>query len=93
MRQEEPDASEKHLRTVIEQSPLSIHVFTPDGHSLLANGSWDKLWYLGEVRVAASIRPSPVASSPTLSATGGVFMRAIQTLSLLPQDLEPAALL
>lgn len=45
---EEPDVSEKRFRTVIEQSPLSIHVFTPEGRSLLANSSWDELWYLGE---------------------------------------------
>ena len=33
---------------VIEQSPLSIHVFAPDGSSLLANASWNELWNLQE---------------------------------------------
>ena len=45
---EELLASEVRYRTVIEQSPLSIHVFAPDGTSLLANASWDELWNLGE---------------------------------------------
>ena len=45
---EELLASEARYRTVIEQSPLSIHVFAPDGTSLLANASWDELWNLGE---------------------------------------------
>lgn len=39
-------ASEMRLRTVIEQSPLGIHVFAPDGTSLLTNDAWDELWYL-----------------------------------------------
>lgn len=41
-------ASETRFRTVIEQSPLSIHVFTPDGRSLRVNESWNELWNLGE---------------------------------------------
>ena len=45
---EELLASEVRYRTVIEQSPLSIHVFSPDGTSLLANASWDELWNLEE---------------------------------------------
>src|SRR5215210_3298788 len=32
----------------MEQSPLSIHVFAPDGSSLLANSTWSELWYLEE---------------------------------------------
>jgi diguanylate cyclase (GGDEF)-like protein/PAS domain S-box-containing protein len=38
--------SERRFRTVIEQSPLSIHVFTPDGRFLAANSSWNELWNL-----------------------------------------------
>lgn len=45
---EELLASEVRYRTVIEQSPLSIHVFSPDGTSLLANASWNQLWNLKE---------------------------------------------
>ena len=44
--EEELRVSEKRFRTVIEQSPLSIHVFAPDGRSLLANSSWNELWNL-----------------------------------------------
>lgn len=43
-----PFASEDRLRTLIEQSPLAMHVFAPDGTSLLANAAWDELWDLGE---------------------------------------------
>ena len=41
-------ASENRFRAVVEQSPLSIHVFAPDGRSIRANDSWNQLWYLGE---------------------------------------------
>ena len=40
--------AERRYRTVIEQSPLSIHVFTPSGQTLLANSSWNELWNLEE---------------------------------------------
>lgn len=43
-----PFASEGRLRTLIEQAPLAMHVFTPDGTSLLANTAWDTLWDLKE---------------------------------------------
>jgi len=39
---------EMRYRTVIEQSPMAMHVFAPDGTSLLANGAWNELWNLGE---------------------------------------------
>ena len=39
---------ERRFRTVIEQTPVSIHIFAPDGTSLLTNRSWDELWDLGE---------------------------------------------
>ena len=41
-------SSERRLRTIIEQSPLAMHIFAPDGTSLLANSAWDRLWDLGE---------------------------------------------
>lgn len=37
-------ASEKRLRTLIDQSPLSIQVFSPDGKTLQVNRAWEKLW-------------------------------------------------
>jgi diguanylate cyclase (GGDEF)-like protein len=36
------------LGMVIEQSPLAIHVLTPDGFPLLSNSSWKNLWNPGE---------------------------------------------
>ena len=41
-------ASESRFRSVVEQSPLSIHVFAPDGRSIRANDSWNQLWYLDD---------------------------------------------
>ena len=40
------------LRLLIEQSPLGVHVFAPDGTSLLTNPAWDELWYLGPEEVS-----------------------------------------
>ncbi len=40
--------SERRFRTVIEQSPLAIHVFELDGRSLALNSSWNELWNLEE---------------------------------------------
>ena len=36
--------SEQRLSAIIEQSPLSIQVFAPDGTCLRANTAWEKLW-------------------------------------------------
>jgi PAS domain S-box-containing protein len=36
--------SEIRFRTMFEQSPLSIQLFSRDGHCLEVNGAWEKLW-------------------------------------------------
>ncbi len=36
--------SEERLNAIIEQSPLSIQVFSPDGTCLRANRGWEELW-------------------------------------------------
>ncbi len=36
--------SEERLSAIIEQSPLSIQVFAPDGTCLRANKAWEELW-------------------------------------------------
>ena len=41
-------ASERRFRAVVEQSPLAVHVFAPDGRSIKANGAWNTLWSLTE---------------------------------------------
>jgi diguanylate cyclase (GGDEF)-like protein len=38
------DAVSRRLTAVLEQAPVAIHVFTPDGLSLIANRAWDALW-------------------------------------------------
>jgi diguanylate cyclase (GGDEF)-like protein/PAS domain S-box-containing protein len=41
-------ASERRAGAVIEQSPMSIHVFSPEGRALTSNASWNELWGLEE---------------------------------------------
>jgi PAS domain S-box-containing protein len=36
--------SEERFRTIVEQSPLSIQVMTPDGWTILVNRAWEELW-------------------------------------------------
>ncbi|WP_416676819.1 PAS domain S-box protein [Egbenema bharatensis] len=36
--------SEIRFRTLIEQSPLSIQIFTPDGRTIQVNRAWETLW-------------------------------------------------
>jgi len=41
---EELRISEARYRTLIEQSPMSIQIFTPNGFCIGANKSWEELW-------------------------------------------------
>ncbi len=36
--------SEERFRTIVEQSPISIQVMTPDGWTVQVNRAWEKLW-------------------------------------------------
>jgi diguanylate cyclase (GGDEF)-like protein len=36
--------SERRFRSLVEQSPFSIQLLTPDGHTRQANPAWEKLW-------------------------------------------------
>jgi PAS domain S-box-containing protein len=47
--------SEERFRTLMEQSPLAIHVFAPDGTSLRYNEAWKELWDLEERPAAPNI--------------------------------------
>jgi PAS domain S-box-containing protein len=47
--------SEERFRTLMEQSPLAIHVFAPDGTSLRYNEAWKELWNLEERSAAPNI--------------------------------------
>ncbi len=37
-------ASETRFRLMVEQSPLSIQIFSPDGRTLRVNRAWEELW-------------------------------------------------
>jgi PAS domain S-box-containing protein len=36
--------NERRFRTLVEQSPVGIEIFAPDGHVLLANHAWERIW-------------------------------------------------
>jgi PAS domain S-box-containing protein len=36
--------SEERFRTIVEQSPISIQVMTPDGWTIQVNRAWEELW-------------------------------------------------
>ncbi len=44
--------SETRFRTMIEQSPLSTQIFSPDGYLIQANRAWEDLWLLDRGRLA-----------------------------------------
>ncbi|HWW75356.1 MAG TPA: CHASE domain-containing protein, partial [Pyrinomonadaceae bacterium] len=37
-------ASENRFRTLVEQSPVSTQIFSPDGRTLRVNRAWEELW-------------------------------------------------
>src|ERR687898_2006164 len=42
--EEELKVSETRFRLMIEQSPLSTQIFSPEGRTLRVNGAWEELW-------------------------------------------------
>jgi PAS domain S-box-containing protein len=36
--------SESRFRTVVDQSPISIQIFSPDGRTIRTNRAWEELW-------------------------------------------------
>lgn len=40
-------ATDPHLGTAIEQSPLATALLCPDGRYLLVNAAWNALWSMG----------------------------------------------
>jgi PAS domain S-box-containing protein len=44
LNEEQLRISETRSRALIEQSPFSIQILSPDGHTLRVNSAWEKLW-------------------------------------------------
>lgn len=42
--EEELQISEERFRSIIEQSPLSVQILSPDGRTLRVNRAWEELW-------------------------------------------------
>lgn len=52
--------SEDQFRTIVEQSPISMQIFAPDGTSLGANRAWERLWGTTHDQIAGyNIRHDP----------------------------------
>jgi len=45
-------ASENRYRSLVEQLPFSLQVFSPDGHTLHVNKAWEALWGVSAERIA-----------------------------------------
>jgi PAS domain S-box-containing protein len=46
MSEEQMRHSEERFRSLMEQAPFSIQLFSPDGHTLRVNRAWEQLWGL-----------------------------------------------
>lgn len=44
--------SERRFRSLVEQSPFSIQLLTPDGHTRTVNPAWERLWGVKAERIA-----------------------------------------
>jgi len=58
--------SESRFRLLVEQSPLSIQVFTPDGFCVQANRAWEDLWQASREHLAGY----NILEDPQLEARG-----------------------
>ena len=38
------EMSEKRFRAIVDQSPLSIQILSPDGYTVRVNRAWEELW-------------------------------------------------
>lgn len=63
--------SERRLRQIIEQSPISIQVLSPEGRTLEVNAAWLRLWDVGQELLQGYILSSyNVLEDPQLEAKG-----------------------
>ena len=49
--------SEQRFRTLVEQSPISIEIFSPDGTMVHVNKAWEKIWCRSREEVVDSYNP------------------------------------
>lgn len=84
------ERSEHRFRTLFEQSPLSIQIFTPDGQCVLANHAWEELWQ-SPLKQTSGYN---LRNDPQLKETGiaGQIERAFggETIALEPICYDPA---
>ena len=52
--EEELQVSEERFRSIIEQSPLSVQILSPDGRTLRVNKAWEELWGATFERLSAA---------------------------------------
>lgn len=77
-------SSERRFRSLVEQSPFSIQVLSPDGHTRQVNGAWEKLWGLSGEMIA----PYNILEDRQLVAKG-VMGHIREGFSGVARDLPP----
>jgi diguanylate cyclase (GGDEF)-like protein/PAS domain S-box-containing protein len=50
--QQRLNVSENRFRSMVEQSPFSIQMLSPDGYTLQVNAAWEKLWGVKQEAIA-----------------------------------------
>jgi diguanylate cyclase (GGDEF)-like protein/PAS domain S-box-containing protein len=76
--------SERRFRTLVEQSPLSIHVLSPEGDTVQVNRAWERLWGVA----GAALRDYRLLEDPQLKRKG--VMTAIEgAFAGTPAELPP----
>lgn len=59
-------ASERRFRSLVEQSPYSIQVLAPDGHTLQVNPAWERFWGMS----ASALKEYNILTDPQLERLG-----------------------
>jgi signal transduction histidine kinase/PAS domain-containing protein len=68
--EEELKISEDRFRRLFEQSPVSIQIFSPDGHCLQVNQAWKKLWNADQKLLDYVFTEYNVLLDPQLTSKG-----------------------
>ncbi|HSH31387.1 MAG TPA: PAS domain S-box protein [Candidatus Saccharimonadales bacterium] len=94
--QEALKSSEARFRTVVEQSPISIQIFSPDGRTTQVNSAWEELWGVSSDEAKAILAEYNVLRDPQLKAKGVLpYIKrgfAGETVMIPPVLYDPADL-
>jgi PAS domain S-box-containing protein len=79
------------FRTMFEQSPFSIQVLTPDGHTVMVNSAWEELWgvTLAQVGDYNMLRDEQLAAKGVLPYIQQAFAGRATTIPPILYDPQP----